>query len=100
MSEIKNLRERIVDAARSWYRNAGNAEAELAALLRELEGAAAVQGPDCALDQPPEMISRNAAIEIARAAAAGVHRPPYYAEPFQPHEWVVDAIRLASARAP
>lgn len=40
-------------------------------------------------------MTRFEAIEIARAAAkAG--RPSYYAEPFEPHPWVVDAIMAAS----
>ncbi len=31
------IRGRIVDAARRWYRSGGNAEAELASLVQELE---------------------------------------------------------------
>lgn len=106
MTKINDLRQRIVEAARRWYRSGGNVEAELAALVQELEAAAAAQGPARGPElakqivQLPEMVDREAAIEIARAAAAGAHRPPYYAEPFEPHEWVVDAVRLASARAP
>lgn len=39
-------------------------------------------------------MNREQAIEIARTCAK---RKPesYYAEPFEPHEWVVDAIQLA-----
>lgn len=43
-------------------------------------------------------MTRDEAIEIARRAATGPNRPSYHAEPFQPHEWVVDAI-LAGAAA-
>jgi hypothetical protein len=35
--KIENLRDRIVEAARRWYRGGGNAEAELAGLVQELE---------------------------------------------------------------
>lgn len=42
-------------------------------------------------------MSRDQAVEIARRhAKAKPHS--YYAEPFQPHEWVVDAILEASRR--
>lgn len=35
------IRERIVDAARRWYKSSGNEEAELAALVQELEASEA-----------------------------------------------------------
>jgi|KBSMisStaDraftv2_1062788.scaffolds.fasta_scaffold4547138_1 hypothetical protein len=41
--KIKSLRERIIDAARRWYRSGGNAEAELAGLVQELEADLAQQ---------------------------------------------------------
>lgn len=42
-------------------------------------------------------MTRDEAVEIARAAAAA--KPPsYYAEPFAPHEWVVDAVLAAGNR--
>lgn len=40
-------------------------------------------------------MTREEAIEIARAAAKAKPQS-YYAEPFEPHEWVVDAILAAS----
>jgi hypothetical protein len=45
----------------------------------------------------PGPITRDEAIEIARRAAAGPHRPGYYKEPFTPHEWVIDAILMIDA---
>ena len=44
-------------------------------------------------------MTRDEAIEIARAAAKA-NQPSYYAEPFQPHEWVVDAILTAANTKP
>lgn len=44
-------------------------------------------------------MTRERAIEIAREAARR-HRPPYYAEPFHPHEWVIDAIHEAARPRP
>lgn len=41
-------------------------------------------------------MTREQAIEIARAAAKA-RRPSYYAEPFEPHAWVVDAILAGGA---
>jgi hypothetical protein len=42
-------------------------------------------------------MTREEAITIARYCAK--EKPQsYYAEPFQPHEWVIDAILLAAAR--
>lgn len=43
-------------------------------------------------------MTREQAKEIAREA---IRRKPqsYYVEPFEPHEWVVDAILEAYARA-
>lgn len=43
-------------------------------------------------------MTREEAIEIARAAAKAKPQS-YYAEPFEPHEWVVDAILEASSIA-
>lgn len=43
-------------------------------------------------------MSREEAIDIAKEYA-GLFRPSYYAEPFEPHEWVVQAI-LAAANKP
>jgi hypothetical protein len=40
-------------------------------------------------------VTREQAIEIARRCAKAKPES-YYAEPFQPHEWVIDAIREAS----
>lgn len=42
---------------------------------------------------PPRM-TRELAIEIARKCAKAKPQS-YYAEPFQPHEWVIDAIMEA-----
>jgi hypothetical protein len=43
-------------------------------------------------------MTREEAITIARYCAK--EKPQsYYAEPFQPHEWVIDAILLAAARS-
>lgn len=39
-------------------------------------------------------MTRDEAIEIAKAAAKQ-NPPSYYAEPFEPHPWVVDAIQMA-----
>ena len=42
-------------------------------------------------------MTRERAIEIARQAAAHEPtRPSYYAEPFEPHEWVIGAIMNAA----
>ncbi len=41
-------------------------------------------------------LSREEAINIARKYAK-LKPESYYAEPFQPHEWVIDAIRVAFA---
>ncbi len=43
-------------------------------------------------------MDRVRAIEIAREAAKR-HQPSYYAEPFEPHAWVVDAI-IEAAQLP
>lgn len=40
---------------------------------------------------------REQAIEIARKCAKSKPQS-YYAEPFQPHEWVIDAIILAASK--
>jgi len=40
------------------------------------------------------VITRRRAVEIAIEAARKA-RPSYYAEPFTPHEWVIDAILTA-----
>lgn len=37
------------------------------------------------------MLTREQAIEIARRCAKAKPQS-YYSEPFQPHEWVIDAI--------
>ena len=48
IEKIANLRERIVEAARRWYRSSGNAEAELATLVQELEAELTQQpSPSC-----------------------------------------------------
>jgi hypothetical protein len=39
-------------------------------------------------------MTREQAIEIARKCAKAKPQS-YYAEPFQPHEWVIDAILIA-----
>jgi hypothetical protein len=44
-------------------------------------------------------MTRNQAIEIARSCAKDKPQS-YYAEPFQPHEWVIDAILLAAQPVP
>lgn len=44
-------------------------------------------------------MDRNQAIEIARQCARAKPQS-YYAEPFQPHEWVIDAILSASIPRP
>lgn len=41
-------------------------------------------------------MTRDEAIEIA-ARCAAAKPESYYAEPFQPHEWVIDAILEAAA---
>ena len=41
------------------------------------------------------IMTRAEAIDVARAAARAKPQS-YYAEPFEPHEWVVDAILAAS----
>jgi hypothetical protein len=41
-------------------------------------------------------MTRQEAIEIARECAKAKPQS-YYTEPFQPHEWVVDAIMRAAA---
>lgn len=41
-------------------------------------------------------MTREEAIEVARRHAK-LHPERYYAEPFQPHEWVIRAI-IAAAR--
>lgn len=75
-------------------------------LLAEVDGAAepkirvsiceAVSFARCIVDVTRPM-TREHAVELARAAAAA--KPPsYYAEPFAPHEWVVDAILVAGNR--
>jgi ethanolamine ammonia-lyase large subunit len=43
-----------------------------------------------------KLVNRERAIEIARESAKA-NPQGYYSEPFQPHEWVVDAI-LAGAK--
>jgi len=43
-------------------------------------------------------VTREEAIEIARECAKGKPQS-YYAEPFQPHEWVIDAIIMGHAIA-
>ena len=43
-------------------------------------------------------MTREQAIEIARKHAKAKPQG-YYAEPFQPHEWVIDAIIEASTEA-
>jgi hypothetical protein len=43
-------------------------------------------------------MNREQAIELARKHAKAKPQS-YYAEPFQPHEWVVDAILEASSEA-
>lgn len=43
----------------------------------------------------PTGITREWATWVATRAAE-VHRPSYYAEPFTPHEWVVDAVLSAA----
>lgn len=46
--KIKTLRERVVDAARRWYRGGDNAEAELAGIVQELEAELTRQpSPSC-----------------------------------------------------
>lgn len=42
-------------------------------------------------------MTREQAIEIARRCAKSKPQS-YYAEPFQPHEWVIDAIMLGAQR--
>jgi len=42
-------------------------------------------------------MTRQEAIEIARECAKAKPQS-YYTEPFQPHEWVVDAIMRAAAQ--
>lgn len=42
-------------------------------------------------------LTHEQAVEIARAAAKA-NRPSYYAEPFEPHGWVVDAVLAAGNR--
>jgi len=44
-------------------------------------------------------MDREQAIEIARRCARAKPQS-YYAEPFQPHEWVIDAILTAARREP
>jgi hypothetical protein len=44
-----------------------------------------------------QYLTRDQAIEIARRCAKAKPQS-YYAEPFQPHEWVIDAILQASNR--
>ncbi len=46
--------------------------------------------------EPPPSMSRERAVAIARTCAAGKPEK-YYAEPFEPHEWVVDAVISAAA---
>lgn len=41
-------------------------------------------------------MTRERAIEIARSAAKAKPQS-YYEEPFEPHEWVVDAILSAAS---
>lgn len=42
-------------------------------------------------------MTREQAIEIAQRCAKA--KPPsYYSEPFQPHEWVIDAILTAAGK--
>jgi hypothetical protein len=41
------------------------------------------------------LLSHDEAVEIARAAAKSA-QPSYYAEPFYPHGWVVDAVLHAA----
>lgn len=50
--KITILRDRIVEAARRWYLDGGNAEAELAGLVQELE-AELIQRPSPSCEGAP-----------------------------------------------
>ncbi len=48
---------------------------------------------------PASKLSREDARDIAiRAARDAKPRPSYFVEPFEPHEWVIDAIVKSHAR--
>jgi len=42
-------------------------------------------------------MNRDEAIEVLREHARE-HKPSYYAEPFQPHEWAIQAVLAATSR--
>lgn len=61
------------------------ARADLVKAMQTIEAGASVG----------ERLSREEAVEIARAAARAKPQS-YYAEPFDPHEWVIDAVMAAA----
>jgi hypothetical protein len=78
---------------------ATTSELELAVLERDA-ARAQVQALAAELERLQTPLTRAEAIEIAQRAAAGLNRPTYFAEPFEPHQWVIDAIIAARAARP
>lgn len=81
----------VIRALHSWEVHGPDSEKGLASAFETWQRteAAALDGEHV---KPRGPLTRAEAAEIARRAASGPNRPSYYAEPFEPHLWVVDAL--------